>query len=179
MNNPVDSNDLKNENPEIHSESEKNGNSKQKEQLNLVFSFKEMIHLFKSIIIKRTGILNAIELEIDRKIETLQAEGKMTKEEGEELSASLKKEISDWSQRFNDRIDAGIYKTLKALKIASVNDLRLLEQKLDKILDQVESLIEQDSASGKKEKPKPKMSGKQTKSKPKNTTKKIPKTEKA
>jgi polyhydroxyalkanoate synthesis regulator phasin len=111
-----------------------------KKSIQLSFGFAEMFELLKNALIQGKDFLVSLEKQIEMKIASLVKKGEISEEDGADVTDEIKIKIRSILGKINDSTDKAIQKTLKALHIISVQDLKALEDKLDSISARLDKL---------------------------------------
>ncbi|MBN1355593.1 hypothetical protein JXA40_04900 [bacterium] len=120
---------------------ESHDDAKSESNVNIALSFKDTVEIFKLMVTSRISLMEATETVIDRHIDRLVDGGKMSRTEGEKAKKEARDAIRGGVRKITDRIDAGMQRTLNALHIATINDLKSVEEKLDLMNKRLDSLL--------------------------------------
>ncbi len=119
-------------------------------KLTINLNFKDMLDLFKNSIIKRQGFLVALETKLEEKVMERVQKGELSEKQAREQMEQINSKIDGVFEKFSDKVDSGIERTLKTLRIASVSELQQIEVKLDALNARLDELL--DKAAGSAEK---------------------------
>jgi polyhydroxyalkanoate synthesis regulator phasin len=126
--------------------------SKQKEEkksLRITLTFKEMVEIFKLMITKRKGFLDAVEIVVNEKIDHQVKNGSLSKAEGEKTKKEARDAFHSGIKELSGKFDTGIQRTLNALHIATLKDFNALETQLDALNDRLDQLLKKDKPTRK------------------------------
>ncbi len=131
-------------------ETEKNADTKQSPGVTVNVDFRNLFDILRNIVTHGAETLSSLEQEFQKKIVMMVSRGEMTEKEAEEAIAEFKKRIFSGISKLNDTVEGNIQKALKALKIATRDDLSAMETRLDDLIAKVDLLVARFDADNQK-----------------------------
>jgi polyhydroxyalkanoate synthesis regulator phasin len=128
-----------------------------KKKISISLEFSDILDFFKKVGTQGKEAFTTIEQEIEKKILWLVNKGEITQEEADEISREFREKLKSKIGQLNKSIDSNLQKALKTLNIATTDDVRSLENRIDMLINKVDSLFKNKTSAGQaKSKPKTK-----------------------
>ncbi|MBN1296378.1 hypothetical protein JXA80_06330 [bacterium] len=109
--------------------------AKKAENLNIKITLNDLMVMGFSMIKGGFGLLQSLEKVIDTKFEEMVRKGDLKPKEAEKLKTDVLQSLRHATGSFSSKISSGVQHTLKRLNIATLDDLKSLEKRLDELLE--------------------------------------------
>ncbi len=119
--------------------SDEKKNQKSKNGLSINLDFKDVFHILRRTV-QEKSLFTAIDSKLDEKIEAAVERGEITKADGERIAAEMKAGMRGSVDKVYEKIDNGIERTMKTLRLATVEDVNKIEERLDRVLEKLDKL---------------------------------------
>ncbi|HPQ39783.1 MAG TPA: hypothetical protein PLV45_05360, partial [bacterium] len=115
--------------------------------VNFRISLNDLMVLGFNMLKSGFGLIQSLEKMMDAKFQELVDKGELKPEDAEKLKHDISQSISSSKQKFSDKVSGGVRSTLNTLNIATLEDLKSLETRLDTLLETVDTIAEKRSVS--------------------------------
>ncbi len=120
---------------------------KKKGDLHINLNLNDLVGFGVRMVKSGLSMTRSIEEVIDRKLDELVAKGSCSRAEASQTAENLKKQLNQGISKFSGRLGDGVRATLNRMNIATINDLKSMEERLDKILKETESINKTNKAA--------------------------------
>lgn len=125
----------------------KSGGTDKQPSVNFRISLNDLVVLGFNMAKSGFGLLQSLEKLMDSKFQELVDKGELNPGDAEKIKQGIQHSIENSKQKFSDKVSGGVRGTLNALNIATTEDLKSLETRLDSLLEKVDGIAKKPAAS--------------------------------
>lgn len=111
-----------------------------KKKTKIQFNMKDILDIMKKAVSHGKGFLEAVETKLQEKIAGLVQKGEITDSEGKVVTEELRKKVKSVVEKLNENVDHAVKKSLKALNLATIEDVKSIETRLNDLLSDLEKM---------------------------------------
>lgn len=130
------------------------GSEKKKAGIQINLTLNDLVGFGIRMVKSGLSLTHSLEEMIDHKLDEMVKNGKCTRAEATQAATKLKTQFQSSVRKFSGRIGEGVRSTLNRVNIATMDDMRTIEERLDTLIQEVEKLASEPATeTGPKEKP--------------------------
>jgi len=114
---------------------------KENKGIHLKFTFNDMMMMGLNTLKSGFGLVQSLEKMVDAKIKVMLEAGELNSADAKKIKKDLKNTLHNAMAGFTGKINNGVRSTLNHLNIATLQDLKILETRLDKIIAKVDTVL--------------------------------------
>jgi polyhydroxyalkanoate synthesis regulator phasin len=142
---------------------------KGKKNIRINIELKDLLDMLKKTVGHGKNALANFEQALDEKLQRLIQKGEISANEGKKIKEDMKEKAGAMFRKVNTAIESGVQKALKSMNLATAQDLKKIEDRLDELMKKVSNPSgKTPPKSGKASAPKKKSASRKTPSSAKN-----------
>ncbi|MBN1880139.1 phasin family protein [bacterium] len=116
------------------------GADKKKEGININLTLNDLVGFGVRMVKSGLSLTRSLEEIVDHKLDEMVKKGKCTRVEAREMADKLKKQLNSSIGKFSGKIGDGVRATLNRMNIATLDDMKTIEKRLDTLINELETI---------------------------------------